>query len=232
MPYANENGLIENPSILVSDDKVTWAVPDGLTNPAVPYVAASQNADNDLILIDGVMYIVYIAITGGVTYVKESHSSDGITWSAPAELFHVTEGALVSPAVVTVGNHLEMYSVNTNAEPNTLERRTCTTINGTWSAPVTCTVYLPSGYLWHVDVMYSGGVYYALLNVSQISLWLANSADGLTWAVPSPALLADSGAETWDKHIYRSTAVKTATGFDLWYNGYNTEWHIGYAAVA
>jgi hypothetical protein len=126
-----------------------------------------------------------------------------------------------------------MYSINDAVNPNTMERRTCATINGTWSAPETVTVYLSSGSLWHLDVILSGGVYYALINVDAASLWYAHSSNGRTWAVPSPALIAQSGSDIWDKLLYRGTLVKTATGFDMWYSARNAanEWRIGYTPV-
>jgi hypothetical protein len=66
------------------------------------------------------------------------------------------------------------------------------------------------------------------------SLWIANSLHGRVWSVPSPALLAQSGSDPWDKYIYRATALKTASGFDIWYSARNTanEWHIGFTQAA
>lgn len=232
-PYPTADGTKELPSILVSDDKATWIVPDGLTNPLVAYQAAHQTADSELVMSGSTLYYLYLDVTGGNNLVREMHSTDGITWSAPSTILTVGDGLLVSPSVVWDGLQWVMYSVNTNAEPNTLERRTASSITGTWSAAVTCTCVLPVGFQWHIDIVYSSGNWYAFLNVSQVHLYLAKSQDGLTWTVQSTPILQQSASDIWDKSIYRGAAVKTATGFDLWYTGYSAgnEWHVGYVPV-
>lgn len=232
-PFPAADGTKELPSILVSDDKTTWSVPAGLTNPLISYQASHQPSDSELVMVGSNLYYLYVDATGGNNLVREMHSTDGITWTSPTTILTAGNAALVSPGVVWDGSQWVMYSVNAAATPKTLERRTCATLTGTWSGPVTCTCALPGGsFQWHVDVVLSG-TYYAFLNLDQISLWLAKSTDGLMWTVQSVSLLASSAADIWDKNIYRSTAVKTATGFDLWYTGYSaaSEWHIGYAAV-
>lgn len=229
MPYDGVDGTKENPSIYCSDDNETWAVPAGITNPIVLYVAGAQNADTELVVENSVMYIVYMFNSGGLSYIKEVHTADMITWTSPAELFHTANDAIVSPAILWDGSQWVMYSINLVSEPNTMERRTAASMLGSWSSASTCTVYLPTSYLWHLAVRYYSGVYYALLNLGQVSLWLATSSDGFTWSVPSPALLADSALDIWDKHLYRASFTKEGSTIRIWYTGYNgTAWRIGY----
>jgi hypothetical protein len=217
----------------VSDDKTTWSVPAGLTNPLISYQAGHQIADSELIMSGSTLYYIYLDITGGNTLVMEQHSTDGITWSAATTILTAADTALVSPSFVWDGSQFVMHSINLVPEPNTLERRTCATLTGTWSAAETCTCAVQGGmFQWHLSTVLANGVWYAFLNFSQVHLYLAESRDGITWSLKY-ALLSQSASDIWDKNIYRSTAVKTATGFDLWYSGYSAgnEWYIGYAPI-
>ena len=64
-------------------------------------------------------------------------------------------------------------------------------------------------------------------------LWLYRSTDGLTWT-PYNAYLLKPSVGGWDNgKIYRASAVKTESGFDLWYSAENTSgvWKTGRTTV-
>lgn len=89
-PYPETNDDFENPSILASNDGVTWVVPNGLTNPIVAPLASPQwNYDPEL-LFDGSKLIMYWGDSTGKRYRKTS--SDGFTWTSSTQLTFRTAG--------------------------------------------------------------------------------------------------------------------------------------------
>ena len=236
-PYPNNDSALEKPSILVSDDKVTWGVPEGLTNP----INNNVRPDTDIVLDqDSVMWVIATRSTGG-TVVAQS-SLDGVTWSAETNIIiNAGTDGILSPALVYYGGQWLMFSVRRVATPtndnNVIERRACATLTGTWSDPVTCVMPPNSlGYYWHLDVIAVGSTLYMCLQIVS-KLYLAYSYDGgLHWTFcPPPMLLGEYG--TWNVNIYRSTIVRTATGFDLWYSANDNgspikTWGVAYVPVS
>lgn len=229
-PYTNEESTVERVCILVSDDKTTWAAPAGLTNPITDI-----RSDPDLINIGGTLYVVYRNF-GTPDSICLRSSTDGIVWLDESTI--VTGSAsdsLLSPAVVSYGGQYLMFTVKNSANPPIIERRTCATLNGVWSVPTTCATSDLLGLApWHLDVIADGTTLYMALNLSAQYLKLGVSTDGgLTWTMDTSIVSPRGGM--WDAHIYRSTIVRTATGFDLWYsandNGSPKMWHVGYTPV-
>lgn len=247
-PYPNDNSALENPSILVSSDGNTWTSPPGLTNPIVAAPSApSFNADPELILgQDNSLYCYYMVSDGSTfnkCYVKKS--TDGVTWGTPTLVVSEAYRALGSEAVIWDGSKYVMWYVDGSASPYKVYRRTCTTPDGTWSAKTQVTMTAPIGRdIWHLSAVYDGSSYHAFITLADqgssatnTTLIYASSADGLTWVLDAQNLLGPGGAGTWDAgEIYRSCAIKTTSGFDLWYSARNqnvspTIWHIGRTTV-
>jgi hypothetical protein len=230
-PYPNTNNDYENPSVVASNDKETWVVPDGLTNPVVPFPGGSDfNNDVDMVLDGGTMYLFWQLSTNNSsdTEIYYKTSVDGVTWSESTHIelpgFPVE---FKSPAFIKETNGWMLFYAN-----GALYRTTCATLNGTWSAPQ---LAYNQGTLSHVDVTKSGGVYYALLMQNDYTLRFAASWNGgLTWYVKSTDILTKGAAGHWtDNGFYRSTIQRTATGFDLWYTGIGsiTSWQFGYTTI-
>lgn len=245
-PYPEGDLTKENPSILVSNDKVTWVVPDGLTNP-INIPEAGYNADPALIMIGNALWCIWKWASGS-DELRASHSEDGVTWSEPETLLVCGHDEAVSPAVVFDGSQYIMFTrKRSGTDPNytyTVERRTCDTINGTWSDPVDVTPELPdaSGHIWHLDVIRDGSRLFMIADYNTGSatsngLLLGYSDDwGLSWTMASkPVLSMVDTSGTWAANIYRATIVRTAFGFDCWYSGYvggpPSAWHIGYTEI-
>lgn len=233
-PYTDTTAAVEKVCILVSDDKITWTVPAGLTNPVTP----ETRSDPDIVVTGGTMWMIYRNFTDAICM---RSSTDGVTWSDEAVVITgTTTTSLLSPAVIYYGGEWVMFTVKYDSGTPTnsiLEKRTCATINGTWSEPTTCTVNnLPAGkYLWHQDVIVDGTTLWAALNLSASYLYLASSVDGgATWTVEASPIITPSGL--WDTNIYRATILRTLLGFDIWYsannNGSPKEWFLGYIVVA
>lgn len=237
-PYPNGNADYENPQIMASNDGATWETPPGLTNPIVESPPGVVYGDSDLILgQDDVMYCVWLDTNDAV---MEQHSSDGATWSSPASLFAVTgEG---SPTVLWNGSEYELYTFRVSPTPNDMRKRTCATVTGTWSSPTEHSLPVIAGReMWDFEIIFDAGTYHGFFTYTQAGTsgtntvcYYGTSADGETWDMDGVALLNPSTESGWnDKRIYRSSGVKTADGFDLWYSATASPevWRIGFTEV-
>lgn len=238
-PFPGGDASKENPSILQSNDGDTWTVPAGLTNPIDAKPGTAYNSDAD-ILVDGTgtMWCVYRE-TDGSTYdkLKVRSSADGVTWGAEAEILSGTFSALLSPSVIWDGSQFVMWTITRVAgyPYQHVERRTCATMTGTWSAGADCTFANKPNQsfgMWHVCVRLSGTTYQMLLlseSLSGYTLSYLTSVNGTAWTFDTRfQLYGASGA--WDGgQMYRGSFVDMTTYLDIWYSAKdaNTVWHIG-----
>lgn len=241
-PYPEGNEDYENPSILVSEDGTTWTVPNGLTNPIVAQPAGGYNADGEIVMTANglTMWCLYKVSVGGEIDIRGKSSTDGVTWSAEVTIIDGTTNLDLSPAVVWDGSQFVMYSTDYTSgadATSVFHRRTCATINGTWSAPSACTMdaAYPAGEgAWHQDVIYEAGRFWGLFNFTNKKDYLAYSDDGSAWTRTTNPVI-DLTADRWDNaQIYRGSLIrKDATHFAVWYsaNGTGTIWHIGYVEI-
>jgi hypothetical protein len=222
-PFPSGDNQYENPSILASADGQTWVVPDGLTNPIDPDPTPGFNADTDLILIGSTMWCIYRHhIDNDDVRIVARSSTDGVTWSDEVLLFTTDVYNDISPAVIWDGSQFVMFAVKdsqiTNVV-NTITKRTCATINGTWSAAIECDVHIIGHEVWHVNVILDGTRLWALLVTADNYLYLGYSDDdGLTWRTGTTEFIARRAGQ-WDASLYRSAFLRTAIGFDVWYSG-------------
>jgi hypothetical protein len=229
-PYPYANDAYENPSIYASNDKTTWVVPDGLTNPIEPKPASGANSDPDLYFDGTALYCTWREYGNNQAIIYYIKSTDGVTWTNKTQMLTGTIEGLVSQAIVYNGTQFCMYSYNHTDKIT--QRRTCATLNGTWSDPVTCTI-TPSITGWHLDVVYSGGKYYMLIApLAGNGLYLAMSTDGLNFARANTPIFTDA-RPLWCDIEYRSTLVKITNGFDVWSSGHdvNAVWKVGYSSI-
>ncbi len=239
-PYPYGRDSYENPSILVSDDGLTWLVPDGLTNPIVPPPACDHNSDPDIVYNprNDQLYVYYteqlrIDRCGNqnTNSVRLVTSSDGVTWSAPQTVMNWDLNVAplyLSPAVVCVDGVFHMWLAG---GPSGVAH--ATSGDGvTWSV-LDAQDVTPAP--WHLDVANVKGEFLMLIVDSPVGgarLVGATSRDGIRWVPGSVPMLSPSIA--WDdERIYRSTLVyDDATGLlRLWYSARSSsgQWHIGYA---
>lgn len=206
----------ENPSIVVSSDKLAWDEPTGLVNPIVPVAEVvadgyANNSDPDIVeLPDGRLACYYRPIYGAsVEGIYRKTSTDLVTWSTREECITSPTGVvgdILSPAVVVeADDSFSMYTVNDKAVSNVdrVERRT--SADGVaWGAPTTCK--LPSSAkAWHVDVNRIGSRYYMLLaGKDPYRLYALESTDGSTFDGPIN-ILSLSGQAIDSDGFYRST---------------------------
>lgn len=233
-PYPGINIDYENPSVLASNDGSTWVVPDGLTNPLRSKPVGGFNADPELFFSsDGVtLWMIYRKRVSGADTLQALSSTDGVTWSADTQITTGAQDTSNSPAVIWDGTQYVMWCVNYTAKK--LQKRTCATPDGTWSAASDCIMSIPTPsamgaiHLWHLCITKDGTMYRALAQVSTSTgmpgeLYYAQSLDGWFWAVSNNPILPRGANGAWDAYtVYRATMVKRTDGdYDVWYGGFN-----------
>jgi hypothetical protein len=235
-PYPFDTDTYENPSIVVSDDGLSWSVPDGLTNPIVPRPDCDHNSDPDIVYNPRTneLYVYYTEQLRAdrcpgrnTNSVRLVTSADGINWSAPQTVMSWnldTDPLYLSPAVVYVGGVFHMW----------LASSVSGVVHGTsddgfrWS-PLDVTP-VP----WHLDVAYVDGEFVMLIVDSPVAgahLVAATSKDGVKWSAGSDPILSPGNG--WDdERIYRSTLLydESIRLLRLWYSAKSSagQWHIGY----
>jgi hypothetical protein len=159
-PYPNSNDAYENPSILVSNDGSSWAVPSGLNNPIDPQPTAGHNADTDIVYnsIADQIWVYYIECGAGTTYLKRRISSNGTNWNAEEDIFNLPDYQLISPAIVKIDSTYHMWYVDSgaagcNAASTSVKHKTSTD-GVSWSAAENVTISQSGYVIWHLDVIY------------------------------------------------------------------------------
>lgn len=244
-PYPNSNDVYENPNIVASADGDTWVVPDGLTNPIEAFPGDPWNYSDPCLFVDSesTMWCIFREAdtnTGYRTtdrlYVKSS--TDGVTWSEKALILTDIFNDMISPSVIWDGAQWVMYVIAglENQDNRRLYRYTAAQPSGPWSERVLCPINVPDGMNpWHLKVFKDGDVYHAFIDERASilphddALFFAVSLDGIGWYVYRDAFLSPT-ASGWDSgRMYRTTGVRTATGYDLWYSAVadNGVWGIG-----
>jgi uncharacterized repeat protein (TIGR02543 family) len=246
-PYPWLNSYYENPSILASNDGVSWIVPTGLHNPIDSHGASDWFSDPSLLVLNNQLWCYYRSSdppSGDRIYVKTS--SNGVTWSERTQVLTGSINSLQSPAVEKVGSTYYMWVVDITPSPNKVVRRQST--DGlTWTNPIDITQIgsLPPGKEpWHLSVKYvsSASGYWMLLtdcdigtNTVGAQMIFASSADGLSWVIKDGVFLDAGASGSWDEsQIYRSTFLVSGNTLRIWYSAHNVAeaYHIGYTTAS
>ncbi len=238
-PYPSMNDEYEDPSILHSNDGETWTVPTGLTNPIDDGgTSPDHNADTELAWNADYtkLYCFWTHWTNASSTYKvyRMESTNGSTWTGKTEVLSDTGYQFVSPGILHDGTNYRMYVVDITGSPNAVKYRTCSTLNGTWSAATTCTINgIPSGRdPWHLSVYKQAANYIMLLDTctldasgTEARLGLATSTDGDTWTFRGEFMFK-SGAGWDNSHIYRASMIPLGgIQWDLFYSGISSTNH-------
>lgn len=243
-PYFNTQVSNENPCIAASNDKLTWVVPAGLTNPIDTWPGgAGYNSDAELVFDPetGTLYCYWRDYKGGSgvpgnLVVCYSKSTDGSTWTAQTDSLVLTfPGAGFSPAILRMGaSDWRMWQTSAGV-------RTATSPEGPWSAdaPITVngrplTTPLDGIGLWHWGMRQWGGVIYGLAcDTNYAATYAMSSTDGLSWSRGlSPIMSGRPGL--WDPQHYRSTlTISNSSYADVWYGGKAgpPSWRVGHTRI-
>ena len=223
-PYPNYDASWEDPSIVVSNDGLTWQVPAGLTNPPYRPVEGPYNNDPD---------IVHDPITDELVLFyrdydvpKTARSSDGITWPTTPTTIEARIG--VSPSYLRRSDGVWLRWTPT----------------GLSSAPAAEGPYTDVGAYtgltnaWHYNVAPApGGGYHMIYHDDsdgQKNVKLASSANGYNWTVNTTPVLV-SGTQPWSmSNLYRPAFTLHEDGdrYRVWYCGVSPDgaqsvWRIG-----
>lgn len=251
-PFFNRNDDLENPCILVSNDAFHWSVPAGLTNPIYPMPPAPRfNSDTDITFDPrtGELCIIYREmLSDGSQQTFWARSPDGITW--PPKATPITwvrpnaNGQLLSPALVRrADDHWVIFSIY--KETGKIARHTATSLGGDFGSPVWSTGGFPAGCSpWHIDVLWDGTAYRAILDSGPRylnlpdGLFAGSSLDGIAWVWNPTPVLSPPAAPAWDSYeLYRTTMTphENGTHYRMWYSadgGPGTDsFRVGYTEV-
>lgn len=242
----------ENPCIVASNDKTTWVVPEGGSNPITPAPGVSYNSDTTLFYEGGKLYIFYRTWTqtpSNRAIIVYKYSTDGITWSDEVEIFNMlTVAYLASPCILKVGAKYYMYGIDASSATiydKKLYRYQSNSINGfTKDTRELCTVDVTNTilgeftsdkyFMWHLNVKYINGYYLALiyfrsndgLLYGKETLYFAVSTDGLAFTLCKYPLFAKyaTGAGKWDVGFYRSAFVPKIVNDKVWFDLWYPGW--------
>jgi len=240
-PYKNSDPSYENPAFLLAGNDSTWMTPTGVRNPIISFPGLGKyNSDPDHAYdpVSGRLVQVYRVVTATSNDIMVMSTATAKEWSQPVVAFSEPKHDAVSPALVIKPNRLaRMWYVRSGASgcqtvTSSVRLRTAQLSlldyfeNAKWSDPITVSMSIPGYVIWHIDVedLPRGG-YLAFIaafpvgtSCSNSDLWLATSADGLTWrsfAIPllwrGMALARGRSISTW----YRGTMRYDAAGDTL-----------------
>lgn len=226
-PYPFSNDKLENPSLLVSDDGMTFTAPPGVAAPLVPPPPYDHNNDPDLRRDPrtGDYEILYLeALRPDRQILVALRSRDRQTWTrrdAVVYDLHRGDPFIVSPAALDAGGQTHLFYVDT------ADRKLHTMVSAdgaTWdprsAAPVA--IDLGAVHAWHVDALRGDGGYALLISghVDQFEhqdLYLATSPDLVTWTLRPQPLLDHRDPALGVESLYRSTGVVEHGTLVVWY---------------
>jgi hypothetical protein len=240
-PYPNSNPAFENPSLLESEDGVSFHPVTGVTTPmagtpkiASPYNAA-YNDDPDLFLSGGKEYLVF----------QESLRNDSLgIWDQNIWLYgsgdhfvHKTDSLVIfhehlpdstitlSPAMIDsagLGKVFYMFFINRG---EIMYMRSTDMYH--WDGLPMTAIRFPGFHPWHIEVVYNpfDAFYYLLITGKDFGtssgikndLYFAKSRDLISWALnPWPGIKKTDLACS---QIYRSSGVfQNANTLSIWYS--------------
>lgn len=254
-PYPNGNALLENPSIVVSNNGYDWHDTEvGITNPIVPHPGGpggQYNSDSDIAWDPERrrMWMIH-RTTYPASTCNVLHTTDGLTWTTTEPLFALGSTMFVSPCLVRIGPALwRMFAIGEDTNGRQILYKDAASPAGPWGATMTATVtYGAIGAtdtrtigadgktIWHMDInaptaagIMRGAV--VTYPVGRIHPMTSNDG-GVTWVV-GPAILANAPSG-WDYSawLYRPTIVADGGHYLLWYPAHGQSGAPTYIGVA
>lgn len=238
-PYPFGRDRFENPSILVSDDGVSFREEITGLNPLAPAPATDHNSDTDLIYDAATRSLrIYYLESGRPNYnrVVLLESQDGLRWTRRTVLNYnlgAGENFIVSPAVVPATAGYRMFFVNITPKSHPVQVLSSTD-GRRWDRKAARTVVpsLPGGLPpWHVDVFPADGRYLMLAcgPYADPRVYLAFSDDLESWTFLQQPILRAGPAFHDTRLIYRSTGLAAGDELAVWYSFKDSQgrWGIG-----
>jgi len=252
-PYPFSNDAHENPSILGSNDGITWEVPKGVINPIFgppDDVAHGGYYSDPFILQNGEKLDLWFRYnpalnTNGQKIRRNSHnrifrseSWDLVNWSEP-EIMLDCPGKInhfMSVAIIHDGPVYRLWYTNFNSILYYIESSDM--IN--WSERRHVQADLNGLGIWHHDISFTGEKYEALFtsadwdNQPVFRLFYASSADGLNFGTGHEIIIDRISPELKGMTIHKSTYVKTHGTYQMYLPvfNHNNVWKLFYLEIS
>lgn len=241
-PYKGSNKMLENPSIVASNDCDNWKVPPGAVNPLVDLAQRNSvvyNSDSDHAFdpAHNSSVMLFRSVALDTNYVNIMETRDGITWTQPVVAFKRASHEAVSPSLVIEPDRRgHIWFVNTgktgcSAGATTVEtvtakpRRQESFVEADWSAPVTTNLEQPGYVIWHIDVIQiPDGSFLAVYaafpqaygsSCANNDLFLAWSKDGVDWTTSTVPIRWRTMNELPLRSLYRASLLYSAASNSL-----------------
>lgn len=172
----------ERVNIAASMDGDVWETPEGLINPVAP----DAQADPELVLHEGRLYLFYRAFTASTPEIRMRTSDDGVEWTSPSTVYTGAAGDGLdakSPSVVRSGSGWRMYLSGSGLSLYYVQS---SVLGGEYGGRVA--VSTPVGVWHHGCAVDRDGTYHLVYGASQSTspLYYATSADGVSFVNPMP----------------------------------------------
>ncbi|QNE89947.1 hypothetical protein H0194_02630 [Corynebacterium incognita] len=246
-PYPNFNENHEDPNIAVSDDGISWQVPNGVTNPLDDGQGRPNyhNSDTHLAMWGDTMVLTWRTVdrpNGGQNIIYARTSKNGVSWTPKVEVLKVplgtNESTFVSQSLVKMPTGWRLYGIRSNYAPNRLGYYETSVESlpktSDWGSAKDCDLgTVPTGREpWHSEVQrLAADDWLAIISHGKRGstgvdgdVYLARSTDGVTWDVsPMPLTPRNNGVIN---SLYKTGFVVSGTGtnrvIDLWVSGYRS----------
>ena len=226
-PYPFSDRRLENPSLVVSSDGMTFTAPPGVAAPLVPPPPYDHNNDPDLRRDPrtGDYELLYLeSLRPDRQILVGLRSRDKVAWTRrDAIVYAVAPGVpfIVSPAAIDDGGKTYLFYVDTVSSTMSM----LTSADGmTWDAAAATPVHLDLGAIkpWHIDVFRGDGAFGMLISgydtaFAHQNLYLATSPDLVTWTLRRAPLLDWTDPALGVETLYRSSGVVDHGSLIVWY---------------
>jgi len=244
-PYKNSDSGYENPALLTASSDTTWDTPAEIKNPIVPYPGRDKyNSDPDHAFdpVTGRLVQLYRVVADSFNKVMIMSTADAKQWTPATIAFKERNHDAVSPSlIIERDRQAKIWYVRTGGDgcssaTSSVQLRVAMPDSNSryersdWSPATPVNLTIPGFVVWHLDIaaMPNDGGYIAFvvayvkgLTCGASELWLATSANGVSWrAYPMPVLwrtmkLAKKrGINTWYRGTLRYDAATDS--LDLW----------------
>lgn len=241
-PYPQGRTSEENPSIAVSNDKINWTVPEGLTNPLDPApVDGGYNSDTHLVYredIDQLEIWWRQMKSDGRRDILRRTTKDGVNWTPREVVLNVGyDGEMYSPSVIFEdGKYKVWFCRRRNYENgrtdeyvmyNESENDDISTLISTNAVPLHIDWDTDNLRPWHLDVIHTDLGYEMVVSAydrdtgsaESPDLWYVIQKEDGTFTQPKLILEKSKNVDAIDnRSIYRSSLLKIDGYYYLFYS--------------
>ncbi len=260
-PYPNGNEAYSNPSVVASNDGLSWTVPTGLTNPLVAKPTGGFNNDPALVLVGSTMRMYFGqtfdsqhgANSNYHTDVRLMTSTNGTSWTSPQTVLTLANYVMSSTVIYDGSMYYLWYVTSPNGCPSSTQTMyVLQSSDGiTWTGQTAVSIPNLPDVPFEMDVHQEGSTYRMLIaaypsstTCGWTSIYYAESSDRVHWTPRLDPMLRAT-AVGWDNtQVYRPTFTGSGSFLRIWYPARHTvvglpgvdpmsqdQWQVGYTEV-